>query len=142
MMATGIGWRHAHYGELLQAWPVLDFIEGHSENFFGEGGAALDLLDQARRHYAVSLHGVGRALGSAAGIDDWHLGQLERLVRRIEPVRVSDHAWQIYRHALQRFGDVPSLIEWDTAIPPLAVLLEEARHARSLAPSAQLELVP
>jgi uncharacterized protein len=66
---TGIGWRHPHYAELLQSRPPLDFIEVHSENFFGEGGAALALLGQAREHYPVSLHGVGLALGSACGID-------------------------------------------------------------------------
>lgn len=92
MTQVGIGWRHPHYGELLQARPALDFIEVHSENFFGEGGAALAVLQAARRDYAVSLHGVGLALGSAAGIDAWHLEQLARLVQRIDPVRVSDHA--------------------------------------------------
>ena len=89
---TGIGWRHPHYAGLLQARPALDFIEVHSENFFGDGGAALALLGQAREHYPVSLHGVGLALGSACGIDAWHLEQLAQLVARIEPVRVSDHA--------------------------------------------------
>ena len=89
---TGIGWRHPHYAGLLQSQPALDFIEVHSENFFGEGGAALALLGQAREHYPVSLHGVGLALGSACGIDGWHLEQLAQLVARIEPVRVSDHA--------------------------------------------------
>jgi uncharacterized protein len=89
---AGIGWRHPHYAELLQSRPALDFIEVHSENFFGEGGAALALLGQARAHYPVSLHGVGLALGSACGIDERHLEQLAQLVTRIEPVRVSDHA--------------------------------------------------
>jgi uncharacterized protein len=89
---TGIGWRHPHYGELMALRPALDFIEVHSENFFGEGGAALALLGQARAHYPVSLHGVGLALGSACGMDEWHLEQLAQLVARIEPVRVSDHA--------------------------------------------------
>lgn len=287
MNGIGIGWRHPHYGELLATRPALDFIEVHSDNFFGEGGAALAVLQEARQHYAVSLHGVGLALGSAAGVDPWHLDQLQRLVARIEPVRVSDHAcfaratvdgrtvhaadllpipfnresldtlcanvqrvqdrlarplllenlsayielagsdrsetdflaelarrtgchllvdvnniyvnalnavirgsgadplaqcrrwldgiparsvgeihlaghcamddividdhgsrvredvWQLYRHALQRFGPVPALIEWDTALPTLAVLLEEAQHGRSLLPQAPpLEAVP
>ncbi len=92
MTHTGIGWRHPHYVALLEALPALDFLEVHSENFFGDGGAALALLGQARAHYPISLHGVGLALGSAAGIDDWHLAQLARLVERIAPVRVSDHA--------------------------------------------------
>ena len=73
MNEIGIGWRHPHYGELLATRPALDFIEVHSENVFGEGGAALAVLQQARAHYPVSLHGVGLALGSAAGEDPWHL---------------------------------------------------------------------
>jgi uncharacterized protein (UPF0276 family) len=91
-MITGIGWRHQHERALLDVRPALPFIEVHSENFFVEGGAALALLAQARRDYEVSLHGVGLALGSAAGLDDWHLERLARLVERVEPLRVSDHA--------------------------------------------------
>lgn len=90
--AVGIGWRHPHYGDLLQSLPHLDFIEVHSENFFAEGGAALATLASAREHYPVSLHGVGLGLGSAIGIDAWHLDQLARLVALIDPIRVSDHA--------------------------------------------------
>ncbi len=89
---VGIGWRHPHHAELLQRQPALDFIEVHSENFFAPGGAARAVLRQGREHYAVSLHGVGLSLGSAAGIDAAHLDQLAALVAEIEPVRVSDHA--------------------------------------------------
>jgi len=89
---VGMGWRHPHYGELLQRLPALDFLEVHSENFFGDGGAALAVLEQGRAHYPISLHGVGLSLGSAAGLDPWHLEQLARLVQRMDPVRVSDHA--------------------------------------------------
>src|SRR5205814_451073 len=53
---------------------------------------ALAVLRDGREHYDISLHGVGLALGSAAGLDDWHLERLAQLVERIEPVRVSDHA--------------------------------------------------
>lgn len=88
----GIGWRHPHYAELLQTQPALDFIEVHAENFFADGGAALSVLVQGRAAFPVSLHGVGLSLGSAMGIDPWHLNQLARLVERIDPVRVSDHA--------------------------------------------------
>jgi uncharacterized protein (UPF0276 family) len=89
---AGIGWRQPHYAELLERRPALAFVEVHSENFYADGGAALAVLDQGRAGYAVSLHGVGLSLGSAAGLDPWHLDRLERLVRRIDPVRVSDHA--------------------------------------------------
>ncbi len=89
---AGIGWRHPHHEELLRRRPPLPFLEVHSENFFAEGGAALGLLEAARADYPVSLHGVGLGLGSAAGMDAWHLEQLARLVERVQPLRVSDHA--------------------------------------------------
>jgi uncharacterized protein len=92
MTPVGIGWRQPHYGELLERRPDLGFVEVHSENFFGDGGAALAVLERGRAHYPVSLHGVGLALGSAVGLDAWHLERLQRLVQRIDPVRVSDHA--------------------------------------------------
>jgi uncharacterized protein len=93
----GIGWRHPHYQELLERhsepdFSRLDFLEVHSENFFGTGGAALAVLREGRAHYPISLHGVGLALGSAVGLDDWHLDQLATLVAHIDPIRVSDHA--------------------------------------------------
>ena len=89
---AGIGLRQPHYAQVLNDKPALGFVEVHSENFFADGGAALTVLREARSLYPVSLHGVGLALGSAAGLDPWHLDRLERLVQRIEPARVSDHA--------------------------------------------------
>ena len=94
---VGVGWRHPHYKELLERqsqpnFPALDFLEVHSENFFGAGGAALAVLREGRAHYPIGLHGVGLALGSAVGLDAWHLDQLAALVAHIDPVRVSDHA--------------------------------------------------
>ena len=89
---VGIGWRHAHYAALLERRPALDFLEVHSENFFACGGAALAVLEQGRASYPISLHGVALSLGSAVGLDPWHLDQLALLVERLDPVRVSDHA--------------------------------------------------
>ncbi|MDD0810982.1 DUF692 domain-containing protein [Curvibacter sp. RS43] len=89
---VGIGWRQPHYREVLETPPPLGFLEVHSENFFGGGGAALGVLMQARAHYPISLHGVGLSLGSACGLDPWHLDQLAQLVRQVDPVRVSEHA--------------------------------------------------
>src|SRR5437763_1578 len=89
---AGIGLRQPHYAEVLEGRPPLGFVEVHSENFFADGGAALAVLHEARASYDVSLHGVGLALGSAAGVEPWHLERLARLVDRIDPVRVSDHA--------------------------------------------------
>jgi uncharacterized protein len=46
---------------------------------------------------------------------------------------VDDKVWRLYEIALQRFGAVPTLIEWDTDIPALEVLLGEAQRARDTA---------
>jgi len=88
---VGIGLRQPHYQAVLQSAPALAFVEVHSENFFADGGATLAVLQAVRERYPVSLHGVGLGLGSAAGLDPWHLDRLARLAERIEPVRVSDH---------------------------------------------------
>ena len=46
--------------------------------------------------------------------------------------RVPDSVWSLYAHALSCFGPIPTLIEWDTDVPALSVLLEEAEHARAM----------
>ncbi len=47
--------------------------------------------------------------------------------------RVAQPVWELYAQTLRRFGAVPTLIEWDTNIPALELLLDEARHAQELA---------
>ena len=42
---------------------------------------------------------------------------------------VAPAVWDLYEQALRRFGAVPTLVEWDTAIPPLEILVGEARRA-------------
>ncbi len=46
--------------------------------------------------------------------------------------RVAPEVWALYVSALARFGPVPTLIEWDTNVPALEVLLGEADHAAAL----------
>jgi hypothetical protein len=46
--------------------------------------------------------------------------------------RVHDDVWALYAHAIRRFGATPTLIEWDTDIPALDVLLSEAACATKL----------
>ena len=45
--------------------------------------------------------------------------------------RVHAPVWPAYRHAVRRFGAVPTLIEWDTDLPALDVLLDEAARAQA-----------
>jgi hypothetical protein len=75
-----------------------------------------------------------------AAIAEIHLaGHSLRQIDDTRTIRIDDHGsrvapevWALYAEALARFGPVPTLIEWDTDVPPMAVLLEEAAHAAAL----------
>lgn len=45
---------------------------------------------------------------------------------------VCSEVWELYKFALLRFPSTPVLIEWDSDIPPLPILLNEARKAQQL----------
>ncbi len=55
---------------------------------------------------------------------------------------VSANVWALYEQAIHRFGRRPTLIEWDTDIPALSVLLDEAAHAEHLAEAVSARLHP
>ncbi len=42
---------------------------------------------------------------------------------------VYDGVWDLYAQALARFGDMPTLMEWDSDLPPLPLLVAEAAKA-------------
>jgi uncharacterized protein (UPF0276 family) len=45
---------------------------------------------------------------------------------------VCEDVWALYDFALARFGDTPTLIEWDADLPSLEVLVAEAARAESM----------
>src|SRR5690242_11037128 len=87
--AVGIGLRAEHHAELLETAPRLDFVEVHSENYFGRGGPPLHWLRRARERYALSLHGVGLSIGSVDPLRPQHLRRLRELVDELQPALVS-----------------------------------------------------
>jgi hypothetical protein len=46
--------------------------------------------------------------------------------------RVFDGVWLLYEQAIKRFGVLPTLIEWDTNVPELSVLLAEKMKAEAI----------
>ena len=52
---------------------------------------------------------------------------------------VCDDVWALYRHAVRRFGAQATLLERDDDIPPLDVLVAEARQAAALAAAVVAE---
>jgi len=46
--------------------------------------------------------------------------------------KIYDDVWLLYKQAIERFGAVPTLIEWDTDVPELSVLLDEKAKAETI----------
>ena len=88
---AGIGLRSHHFRQILAEFPPVAWMEIHPENFFGDGGAPLRILEKIRTRYPLSVHGVGLSLGSTDPIDRDHLRKLASLVDRFEPAFVSEH---------------------------------------------------
>ncbi len=53
--------------------------------------------------------------------------------------RVGAPVMALFAAVLERFGPRPTLVEWDTALPPLAVLLDEAARAQAVLDAACAE---
>ncbi len=86
-------------------------------NQCNHGSDAAACIDAIAIGHVGEIHLAGHLVTDLAVID--HHGD-----------RVSDAVWGLYCRALRRFGDVPTLIEWDTDVPALDVLLDEAARAR------------
>ena len=73
----------------------------------------LALPGEAITQYHLAGHAVNDADGETILIDD-------------HGSRVSAGVWALFAETVARFGARPTLIEWDTDLPPLSVLLDEA----------------
>jgi len=93
-------------------------------NFDEDPEAYLDALEVAG---IGEIHLAGHAENEADG---------RRILIDDHGSAVADPVWRLYTRALERFGPVPTLVEWDTRLPALAVLLDEAAKARRLLEAA------
>lgn len=76
-----------------------------------------------------------------AAIAQLHLGGYTEEVEQAtgETLLIDSHAapiaapaWSLHAHALRRCGPLPTLIEWDNALPPFATLLAQMQHAETM----------
>ena len=108
-----------------------------------ESGCAI-LLDVNNIYVSAVNHGFHAPTYlqavPAAAVHEIHLAG--HTVNRVGPreIRIDTHGepvcqavWELYALAVERFGPVPTLIEWDTDIPALDVLVAEAHKADSVA---------
>jgi len=71
----------------------------------------------------------------AARVAQFHLAghsDKGRYLLDTHDVEVPDSVWALYREALQRFGRVPALVEWDEHVPPLDEVIAQSLLARDL----------
>lgn len=120
----GVGLRHPHFQDALNGSPAIDFVEVHAENFFAGGGLAPAFLEEIVKRYDLSLHSTSMGLGSATGVNHRYLEKLERLIERVNPSLISDHAsfaWSQHKGKHVHAGDLLPL-EFSTS--SLDVLIE------------------
>jgi hypothetical protein len=97
------------------------------------------LLDVNNVYVSAVNHGFDAreylAAMPAAAVQEIHLAGFEAAAQLLIDTHggpVADPVWTLYRDTLARIGARPTLIEWDTDIPQLPVLLGEARKADAL----------
>jgi uncharacterized protein (UPF0276 family) len=95
---------------------VLLDVNNFYVNEVNHGRKALETMNCIPPDCVAEMHLAGHLARGALLVD--HHGE-----------RVADAVWRLYEAALERFGPIPTLIEWDTDIPALEVLLEEAAKA-------------
>ena len=91
---TGVGFKPAHFRDILAAPQPVGFFEVHAENYMGAGGPPHAQLGALRERFALSVHGVGLSIGSMRPLDRDHLARLKMLCDRYAPESFSEHlAW-------------------------------------------------
>src|SRR5260370_40364338 len=96
---TGVGFKPAHFRDILAATQPIGFFEVHAENYMGAGGAPHVQLGALRERYALSGHGGRLSIGSMPPLDCDHLARLKMLCDRYTPASFSEHlAWSSDRH--------------------------------------------
>lgn len=86
-----IGLRPPYFAAARKGEIAVDWLEIISENFMVAGGQPLAVLEDVRRNYPISLHGVSMNLGGTDPLDTDYLLALRALIHRFEPLSVSDH---------------------------------------------------
>lgn len=125
---AGIALKAEHYEDMLAAGQAAPFVEVHAENYFGAGGPPHHYLTRIRAAHALSVHGVGLSLGSAARLDKDHLQRLCAVVERYAPEQVSEHI-AFARHGTRFLNDLLPLPYTEEALQWLIDNIAECQEA-------------
>ena len=127
-VGAGVSFKAQHGAEALATNEAALWFEVHTENYFIDGGPRLRQLEQLRHHAALSLHGVAGSLGGFEATPVEHLEQVKRLVERLQPAQVSEHAvWS--RFGGHYFADLLPLPRTSEALNQLCTGVQRYQDA-------------
>ena len=124
------------------AFKDLDYSEMDFLNILSEKSGCGLLLDI--NNIKVSSHNLGYnpikyldTISNDGRVKEMHLaGYQVNVLEDGEEIYLDTHGapvyeavWELYEYALRRFGDVPTLMEWDTNIPEIKILISEVQKA-------------
>jgi uncharacterized protein len=125
---AGVGFKPAHFRDILAAAQPVGFFEVHAENYMGAGGPPHAQLRALRERYALSVHGVGLSIGSMQPLDRDHLARLKALCDRYQPESFSEHlAWS--SHGGVYFNDLLPLPYTPQTLARVAEHVDEVQTA-------------
>jgi len=107
----------------------INNVAASAANLGQDGESRLqEILDAVPARAIAEIHLAGHAVRDLGG------GRAVRIDDHGSPVGA--HVWALYQTAIATVGPRPTLIEWDTAIPPFAVLADEAAKADAILTNA------
>jgi uncharacterized protein (UPF0276 family) len=113
---------HCFLAELAQrtGCGVLLDVNNLYVNQCNHGTSAAAFIQSLPREVVGEIHLAGHTIHDYDG---------EKVVVDTHDTQVCPAVWSLYELAVARFGRVPTLIEWDSKLPALDVLIDEARRA-------------
>ena len=127
---AGTSFKHEHLQAIIHQGKHEGFFEVHAENYMGAGGPPHRALEQIRRDYPLSLHGVCMSIGGPEPLDFCHLERFRSLVARYEPALVSEHlAWST--HETTYFNDLLPLPYTKATLARVEDHIDQVQHAIS-----------
>lgn len=95
-IGAGVSLKPEYFEDVSRVHQPDFWLEVHPENYMVEGGPRLDGLLDAAERFPISLHGVAASLGGSTLTAASHIRALSKLIQRVNPAAVSEHAaWSI-----------------------------------------------
>ena len=126
-MGFGLGLRSAHYKDLVNKNPKIDWLEIIAETFLLDGGKSQYYLDYFNERYQIVSHSVSLSIGSIDPFNMDYLKKLKALLDKLNCPWFSDHiCWtSVHGKNLHNLMPLPYTEETVTFISEKIKFLQE-----------------